>query len=209
MYGMADGLTGLDYPLLFEAITAVATLAVPIVVAVMAHRFNNQLKRWEASQWRNQELIKARLEYYRDLVPQLNDMMCFFAYVGGWKEMSPPAIVKAKRTLDRAFFCAAPLFDDDVQQAYKRFMDKCFVTYGGWGRDAVLKTGFKTRQHVVSDWQSSWETLFLPGEEIPQFPPPEVKEIIASYDSLIAAFARNIELSNPRDRYIHAWTATA
>jgi len=36
-----------DYVLLFQAITALATLAVPIVVAVMAGRFNRQLKRQE------------------------------------------------------------------------------------------------------------------------------------------------------------------
>ena len=118
-------------------------------------------------------------------------------------------VVQAKRTLDRAFFCAAPLFEDNVQEAYRAFIDKCFVTYGGWGMDARLKTGFSARKEVVPDWQDSWETLFAPGEDgSVGFPPPNVQAIIASYDALIAAFAGNIELSNPRDRYVLAWRTT-
>ena len=36
---------------------------------------NQRLKLWEASQWRNQELIKARLQYFDRLAPMLNDLL--------------------------------------------------------------------------------------------------------------------------------------
>ena len=82
----------MDLATLAATVTALGTLAVPVVVAVMAARFNGQLKRSEANQWRNQELIKARLEYYRQLVPKLNDLLCFFDYIGAWQELTPPAL---------------------------------------------------------------------------------------------------------------------
>lgn len=42
-----------DLATVFAAITAIGTLAVPVVVAVMANRFNDQVKRWEANQFMN------------------------------------------------------------------------------------------------------------------------------------------------------------
>jgi hypothetical protein len=194
----------IDYILVAETITAAATLAVPVVLAVMANRFNNQLKKWEANQWRNQELIKARLEYYRELVPQLNDLMCYLTFIGAWKEITPPAAIVAKRTLDRAFYCAAPLFGEDVLQAYEKFMGNCFATYGDWGADAHLRTGFGRRRDAAgAAWDSAWNEFFTYplGAEIPT---AEIVEIRKSYDALIAAFARDIELNVPRDRYVSA-----
>ncbi|GIH04347.1 hypothetical protein Rhe02_24140 [Rhizocola hellebori] len=194
---------GLDYSLLFEATTAIATLAVPIIVAIMAHRFSNRLKAWEASQWRNQELIKARLEYYRQLVPKLNDLMCYLTFIGSWKEFTPPAMVGSKRELDREFFCAAPLFDDDVYEAYNQFMSQCFVTHGGWGTDAQLRTSYRGRRSVASQWNPAWEGLFAYQAD-QTIPKGELEKTLARYNALIAAFARNIDLSNTHDRYVGA-----
>src|SRR5215471_17490309 len=106
--------------IVFAAMTALGPLAVPIVVAIMAQRFNGEFRKWEASQWRNQELIKARLGYYGQLIPMLNDLMCYFTYIGTWKEPTPPQVITIKRKLDRDFYCAAPLFSEPVSAAYRR-----------------------------------------------------------------------------------------
>jgi hypothetical protein len=197
-------MVNIDYNLVTQVVTAVATLAVPVVVAVMANRFNNQLKKWEANQWRNQELIKARLEYYKEIVPQLNDLMCYLTFIGRWKEITPPAAIEAKRTLDRAFYCAAPLFGEDVLVAYEKFMGNCFVPYGEWGTDARLRTGFGRRQEAAgAGWSPGWNEFFTYpiGAEIPD---AEIVAIRGSYDAVIHAFARDIELNVPRDRYVNA-----
>jgi hypothetical protein len=197
-------MTSIDYTLVAETVTAAATLAVPVVVAVMANRFNNQLKKWEANQWRNQELIKARLEYYKELVPQLNDLMCYLTFIGHWKDITPPAAIEAKRTLDRAFYCAAPLFGEDVLAAYQEFMGNCFHTYGKWGADARLKTGFGRRQEAAgTSWSPGWNDFFTypAGTDIPV---AEIAQIRRSYDAVMSAFARDIELNMPRDRYVNA-----
>lgn len=201
-------MTASDYPLVLDTITALATLAVPIVVAVMAGRFNTQLKKWEASQWRNQELIKARLEYYRELVPRLNDLMCYLTFIGSWKEHTPTAVVQSKRVLDRTFYCAAPLFSAEVQEAYSAFMADCFEIYGAWGDDARLRTGFGRRREVAgAAWDESWEKLFSYPIAQP-IPPESIAGIRNSYNRLISAFARDVELNAPRDGYVHDHTHT-
>src|SRR6516165_6615661 len=147
--------------------TALGALAVPVVVAVMAARFNRQLKRWEANQWRNQELIKARLEYYRQLVPKLNDLLCFFDYLGAWQDLTPPAVLGLKRLVDKEFHCAKPLFSDAVEEAYYVFMDLCFATFGGMGTSAKFRTGFGHRRDALGpQWSADWESMFtLVGRE--------------------------------------------
>src|SRR5262245_64621297 len=115
----------------------------------MAGRFNDQLKKWEANQWRNQELIKARLEYYKVLVPKWNDLMCYFTFIGSCKDLAPPQVIEFKRTLDREFYCAAPLFSDGVLTAYNEFMGACFETFGSWGSNARLRTGFGRRREAA------------------------------------------------------------
>jgi hypothetical protein len=183
----------IDPATLFAAITAIGTLAVPVVVAVMANRFNDQVKRWEANQWRNQELIKARLEYYRQLVPQLNDLMCYFVYIGQWKHVTPPTILALKRTVDKEFYCSKPLFSDGVGTSYDEFMALCFKIFGGMGTDAKLRTGFDHRRKAMGpQWNSSWETMFTHETEREQIDRDNVRR---AYDKLINAFADDIELT--------------
>lgn len=193
-----------NWTVIAELVTAAATLAVPVVVAVMAHRFNNQVKRWEANQWRNQELIKARLEYYRELVPQLNDLMCYLTFIGRWKEMTPVEVIAIKRALDRSFHCAAPLFTDDVLKRYDVFMKACFEIFGGMGTSARLRTTFSPRQQVAGvEWNPDWAEHFTHPADAPH-PVDEIAAIRRGYDTLIAAFASDIELNAPRDRYVAA-----
>ncbi|HEX4705710.1 MAG TPA: hypothetical protein VH352_26565, partial [Pseudonocardiaceae bacterium] len=75
---MVDTSTVLDFA------KTLAAVAVPVVVAVVGHRLSLRLKLWEASQWRNQELIKARLLYYGQLAPMINDVMCYLTFIGRW-----------------------------------------------------------------------------------------------------------------------------
>lgn len=99
-----------DTSVVLDLVNALAAVAVPVVVAVLGHRLNRRLKLWEASQWRNQELIKARLNYYGQLAPMINDLMCYLTFVGRWKDLAPPQVLEIKHDADRLFFSVAPLF---------------------------------------------------------------------------------------------------
>ncbi len=190
--------------LTLDLIRTVATVAVPIVVAVLGYRLNRRLKLYEASQWRNQELIKARLTYYQSLAPKLNDLMCYFTFIGSWKQMTPPDVVRLKRELDREFYSALPLFSTGTDEAYQKLMGACFATFGRWGEDAKLRTGYvRRRQAIGHGWQPDWERMFTHAED-QHMPREELSGFRSAYDGVLRALARDIELIDARDRYATA-----
>jgi hypothetical protein len=186
-----------------EVTRTVAAVAVPIVVAVVGYRLNRRLKIWEASQWRNQELIKARLDYYQSIAPKLNDLMCYFTFIGSWKELTPPGVVALKRELDREFFTALPLFSQGSETAYIAFMDTCFLTFGAWGEDAKLRTGYGRRRDAFPQWDPAWDQVFTHAQD-EGVSPDELKAFRERYDAVLRALAKDIELLEPRDRYATA-----
>jgi hypothetical protein len=52
-----------------DAVTAVGTALTPAVVAGLAYVLTR-------SQSRSEELLRTRLDYYRELAPELNRLMC-------------------------------------------------------------------------------------------------------------------------------------
>ena len=86
-------------------------------MAVVGYKLNQRLRQYEAGQWRNQQLIKARLQYFGQLAPMLN-VMCYLTFVGRWKELTPPDVIALKRDLDRLFYPVAPLFSTPTAAAY-------------------------------------------------------------------------------------------
>lgn len=184
--------------MVLQLISTLAAIAVPIVVAVVGYRLNQRLKLWEASQWRNQELIKARLQYFDRLAPMLNDLMCYFTYIGRWKELTPPDVIAIKREADRLFLSVAPLFSQRAVDEYQEFSRLCFAMGSGWGLDARLRTGFTTRREAPAGvpWRAEWEQLFVPADEI-----PKEKAFKDGYDRLLAALVEDIELLSPLGRY--------
>jgi hypothetical protein len=190
----------LDLATVFAAITAIGTLAVPVVVAVMAGRFNDQVKRWEANQWRNQELIKARLDYYRQLVPKLNDLRCYFVYIGQCKPVTPPAVLELKATLDREFNCSRPLFSDDrhrLRRVHGQLLRD--VRRDGDGRVTPDRIRPPPESHG-STVELGWETMFTHATS--ETLRADRQTVRASYDRLIGQFADDIELTSSRDRYL-------
>jgi PAS domain-containing protein len=190
-----------DTSVLLDVVKTLASVAVPVVVAVVGHRLSRRLKLWEASQWRNQELIKARLQYYGQLAPMLNDVMCYLTFIGRWKELTPPEVIQIKRDMDRLFYSFAPLFSEEALDAYRDFSEACFQTHGGWGRDARIRSGFVRRRQARPDtWNPEWEDLFAlsENEEVSQ---QNLTSVLDRYDRLLAALVKDIELSEPRTRY--------
>lgn len=190
--------------MILDLVSTLAAVAVPVVVAVVGYRLNQRLKLWEASQWRNQELIKARLQYFGQLAPMLNDLMCYFTFIGRWKELSPPEVVALKRDTDRLFLSVAPLFSQRAVDAYNEFMGCCFVTYAGWGADARIRSGFVWRRDSWPDqWRPEWEELFTHAAQ-DEIKEDEMSEVRRHYDRLLAALVEDVELLTPRQRYAPA-----
>jgi len=191
-----------------EVVQTVAAVSVPIVVAVIGYLLNYRLKRYEDSQWRNQELIKARLQYFGQLAPMLNDLMCYITFIGRWKELMPPEVLALKRDADRLFHSVAPLFSQNTYDAYKAFLELCFETYGSWGKDGRIKSGFGQRRSAAGEvWSPEWNAMFT-HQEGDSVEGRTMADVRAGYHLVLGALVRDIELLAPRERYATANVVT-
>lgn len=169
-----------------EVVKLVSSWLTPVAVVVVGLWVNRIAKRLEANQWANQKIIEKRLAIYDELAPSFNDLLCYFTYIGNWKEQSPPDVVALKRRLDRRVHVVAPLFSPHFINAYYNFINLCFETFTSFGADAKLRTSPEPRRQVfTSDWQESWDHIF--STEISE--PGKVRD---AYRSFMAVFSREL-----------------
>ncbi|MES2877358.1 MAG: hypothetical protein V4713_02965 [Pseudomonadota bacterium] len=155
----------------------------PLALGIYIHRVT---KRFEHLQWRSQKLVEKRLSVYDDLAPHFNDLLCYFTYVGCWKELDPSVVVALKRTLDKKIHIAAPLFSPSFFNACMNFQNLCFETYSGWGQDAMLRTEFERRQQArPNDWNLEWDQFFSRS-------PSDPKLIRCAYVEVMQIFATDM-----------------
>lgn len=168
----------------------VASLVTPVVVAIFGIYIHRVTKRFEHSQWRSQKLVEKRLAVYDDVAPLLNDLLCFFTYVGTWKEMDPPTAVGLKRKVDKKIHLASPLFSPLFFEACMAFQNLCFETYAGWGVDALLRSQFERRKEAWgAKWDVGWEQLFSAKAS----DPTAIRE---AYKEVMEAFAIDLGVMN-------------
>lgn len=158
----------------------------PILIVLLGILVNRAIKRFELRQWRNQKLIEKRLSIYDDIAPSLNDLLCYFSFIGCWKDLSPIEVVRLKRVLDKKIYLAAPLFSPQFYSACMDFMNLCYETYSGWGEDAKLKTKFERRKKAAgSKWQADWENAY-------SIMPSDPVAIRKAYQALMQCFSEEI-----------------
>ena len=161
-------------------------LLLPAALAVFGIYIHRVTKRFEHLQWRSQKLIEKRLAVYDDLAPLLNDLLCYFTYVGCWRDLDPTFVVSLKRVIDKKIHLAAPLFTEEFFQACMSFQQLCFETYTGWGRDASLRTHFERRRDARGkEWNREWEAFF--GDDV-----SDPNAIRAAYQDVMEAFSQDI-----------------
>jgi hypothetical protein len=171
-----------------EVVKLIVSAATPIFVVIVGFWLNRRLKSLEQAQWSQQKIIERRIRAYDEMATPLNQILCFFCYVGSWKEMTPPGQVHIKRSLDQTAHISAPLFDENFLVYYNSLMDVCFSTFGAWGDDAKLKTLPDRREQVSgARWERKWATCFTSRDEASE---PEV--VRDAYAQLMAYLARAI-----------------
>lgn len=143
-----------------EIAKLVISILTPIVIAFLAFRFNKIIKRLDKQQWTNQKILEKRVEIYDKIVPKLNDMLCFYCYVGNWKDISPMDIIRLKRELDKDIHIYAPLFSNSLIDKYNEFIHLCFKSFSGWGHDAKIKSLYGHRQEYNTKWEENWIECF-------------------------------------------------
>jgi hypothetical protein len=179
-------------------VTAIGTILIPVVVAALAYFLTR-------NQSRSEQLLQARLEYYKVLAPDLNRLMCYMTFIGAWRDQSPADIIILKRRLDENFYCAAPLFSPDVLRAYDKLMDRTFSTFGPWGTDARIKSTAHLRRQYWGGtdgtaWEQEWDACFTMADST-LISAEELKQYRQDYDALIAAAVRDLDLTRARGEY--------
>jgi hypothetical protein len=173
-----------------EVVKLGAGLLTPVLLAIFGIYIHRVTKRFEHSQWRSQKLIERRLSIYDSLAPDFNDLVCYFTYVGCWRDLDPDKVVALKRSIDKRVYLAAPLFSKEFFDSCMAFQSVCFATYNGWGRDASLNTHFERRREArQDDWRPEWESLFSQTQSTPA-------QVRSAYDLVMTSFARDIGVHN-------------
>lgn len=169
-----------------ELAKLIASVLTPAAIAFLGIYVQRVSKRFDATLWKSQKLVEKRLAVYDDLGPHFNDLLCYFTYVGCWKELSPSEVVALKRTMDRKIYLAAPLFPVSFFHACQYFQSCCFETYGGWGRDARLRTKFERRRQAAEEWTPASEECFSSPANVTD--PRVVRE---AYAAVMREFTRS------------------
>lgn len=182
-----------------DIVIAMAAITTPLVVAGFGWALTRR-------QSRNELLLGARIDYYRQLAPELNRLMTYMLFIGSWRDVTPPQIIEVKRKLDAAFFVAAPLFSEQVGGAYQRFMSSCFTTFGAWGADAKIRSSpYRRRRHWrgAAPWDPAWNACFELDEAEP-VTSDDLRAVRTSHDDLVAALVRDLSMNRAREAYTTA-----
>lgn len=177
--------------MIVEIIKLVIEALIPIVVLFVGWKLNKRLKEIEYSQWANQKLVEKKLLLYDEIMPRLNDLFCFYMFVGHWKDISPVDVIDAKRYLDKKVNIYAAILGNGFLQAYDQFSKIAFQTYTAEGADAIIKSVIEgldgdRRIHCHYEWSSNWDSLF------PQKPSFDKIKFRTFYDNVVQAFQRSI-----------------
>lgn len=160
-------------------IGGILTVGVFLVGYFLQHR--DQVTAVEQAQAieHRKSVVAERIKKYDEIAPLMNDVYCYFEFVGKWKEFTPETMIEHKRELDRVVCSYSILFDSKFLAAYKRFMDETYQPFGGWARDARLRTSgirpndrastgasFTGEDNRASIYDAYWELQKQAAEEL-------------------------------------------
>lgn len=176
------------------------SLLTPLILLVVSIWVARLTERFRSMMWSNQKVIEKRIEIYDKMAPLLNNLYCYYLKIGSWKESTPPQIVQMKRELDRTLHIYAALFSENFIKCYFSFINICFETYVGSGKDAKLRTSIDdimgNRKDVTKHWDDNWDTMFSEKNEV-----SDSKKVENTYWGLMQCFAGElgIGVGNKRD----------
>jgi hypothetical protein len=155
-------------------------------MVVLAIWFSRVIKRMKKKHWSNQKIVEKRMEVFDRMAPMLNDIYCFYCYVGNWKEIAPPELLSYKRDLDKEMNIYASLFSEDLSTKFRNFMLLCFVSSSGWEHDEKIKSLVELRREHCEGWDEDWIKYFDTNNVV------EAVQIKERYDKLIESFKSDL-----------------
>jgi len=149
-----------------EIIKLVIEFLTPVAVIGIGWFINRRLKQIELIQWSNQKIIEKRLALYDRLSPLLNRLLCFYTWIGYWREVSPKQVIETKRELDKEVYIYKHLLGDSFFVGYQNYMTLLFKTYTGPGEYPKILSFIEgpngdRRIHSKYKWKKEWDRLFI------------------------------------------------
>lgn len=175
--------------LVVAALTPLSVALIGVLLAISTRRF-------ERTRWLNQQLIEKRIELLSRALPELNDLYCYFYWVGGWASFSPADMLQRKRDLDRLFHANRAFFTPGAIAEYLAFTDALFRTYASPGVPARLRTG-PTASHgerkevYPGTWDPHWDHMFADEAER-----TDVEIVKERYSALVARLGAEVGVSH-------------
>jgi len=164
----------------------VLAILTPVVFSVLAVRFSRIIKDMKKKQWSNHKIVEKRMEVYGRMAPKLNDLYCFYCYVGNWDRIMPEDILELKRDLDKDMDTYFSLFSDLLSKKYRGFMLLCFISASGWEHEMKIKSLYELRQQNCVNWDDKWIPYFDTNNVV------EATRIKEAYFSLIESFKEEL-----------------
>ena len=155
-----------NYQILIGFIEAVASILIPIMLAVFGVMFHRYRKVVEHSLEHERETFARRFMGYQEVTSLANDIYCFHALVGHFHDISPADAIQKKRQLEAIVFANLPLWNDKFCESLTKFLDTCFDTQRG--RGTRIASASDVQRHAESrknEWDESWRVHFLDAEE--------------------------------------------
>ncbi|MCW2703290.1 MAG: hypothetical protein JWQ37_1285 [Blastococcus sp.] len=184
--------------LLLQALT-------PIAVFLLGYLVTRSTRRLDEARWAKQKVVEERIKVYGEVAQKLNDIYCYFSFIGPWKDFSPVDMVARKRDCDRIMHTTRAFFSTQTVEAYQAFIRTCFSEYAGADQDARLRArlmsplGDRRRAWKAAKgktWPTDWDDRFVPADKA-----VSDEEVRSAYDRLLKAFHEELiiwELTRPQ-----------
>ncbi|MEP1446175.1 MAG: hypothetical protein ABJK37_08705 [Paraglaciecola sp.] len=142
-----------------EYVPLLAVLSPIVAVFVSGFWSNRSLEKLKSRLQASQAIVQKRVEIYSEIQESLNDIYCYIKRVGKWKTLTPIELINRKRLVDEKMHATRPFWSKGMRDAYKEFMDVCFVTNRGHKVNAGIVAEV-VKYQKLDTWQNGFKEYY-------------------------------------------------
>jgi len=142
-----------------EIVKLVASLFTTLLITFFGFLINRNIMNLDKKNKVNDKILEKRLQIYENIVPKLNDILCFHAYIGDWRDLTPIDIIKYKKSIGKELYMYSPLFTPKLIETYRDFISLCYEKSTDVSTKSKIKSSYKAREDNAL-WKSEYVSLF-------------------------------------------------
>lgn len=170
------------FTFLKEVAPTVSLYSPLIITLITGFWIHRRLEKYKSKLLIDQSVIKHRAEVYFNIKGDLNTIYSYIKRVGNWKELTPDEIIDLKRKVDREIYCTKPFWSKGLINQYSNFINTCFETNRGHGKDAAI-IGSVVKYSDLPNWDRRFEDFFTGGFS--------EDKLDKSYELLLTSFSKD------------------